>query len=87
MIIPNIIICVVIFQIENEEEKENIFSAFLQYCCDKCDFRVTTELLPEFKLHLDMNHNETNGNQHFDLVKTEQNQGNLLKGIDKKTGM
>ena len=33
-----------------------------------------------------MNHNETNGNQHFDLVKTEQNQGNLLKGIDKKTG-
>ena len=34
-----------------------------------------------------MNHNETNGNQHFDLVKTEQNQGNLLKGIDKKTGM
>ena len=32
-----------------------------------------------------MNHNETNGNQHFDLVKTEQYQGNLLKGIDKKT--
>ena len=22
-----------------------------------------------------MNHNETNGNQHFDLVKTEHNQG------------
>ena len=33
-----------------------------------------------------MNHNETNGNQHFDLVKTEQNwqqnQGNLLRDID-----
>ena len=83
IIIPNYYI--VIFQIKNEEEKENIFSAFLQYCCDKCDFRVTE--CPEFKLHLDMNHNETNGNEHFDLVKTEQNQGNLLKGIDKKTGM
>ena len=33
-----------------------------------------------------MNHNETNGNQHFDLVKTEQYQGNLLKSIGKKTG-
>ena len=38
-----------------------------------------------------MNHNETNGNQHFDLVKTEekwqQNQGNLLRGIDKFLGV
>ena len=38
-----------------------------------------------------MNHNETNGNQHFDLVKTEQNwqqnQGNLLRDIDNFLGV
>ena len=38
-----------------------------------------------------MNHNETNGNQHFDLVKTEQNwqqnQGNLLRDIDNFLGL
>ena len=35
------------------------FSKYIRYCCDQCDFNVKER--PEFKTHLDENHNDITG--------------------------
>ena len=44
------------FQLEKgDDNKEDVFSRYLLYCCQQCDFKIKER--PEFKMHLDENHN------------------------------
>ena len=43
------------FQLEKRDGNEDVFSRYLKYCCDQCDFKIKER--PVFKIHLDENHN------------------------------